>query len=86
MHNEASNSIMEWNRILLCHDKVFLCECKYKITKVKDSEFKQLSDKELVKVACNSLFSEALKQKSVKLRLVVIYLDSSHYYVEIPKK
>jgi len=56
------------------------------LKKAKDLEFKQLLNKELVEVAYGSLFPEVLKQKSVKLGLIVVYPDSGRYYVGMPKK
>ncbi|CAG8717405.1 15263_t:CDS:2, partial [Funneliformis caledonium] len=63
-----------------------LKEFPEKLEKTKDPEFKQLSDKELVGVACGLLFPEALRQKSVELGLVVVYPDGGRYYVGMPKK
>ncbi|PKB97888.1 hypothetical protein RhiirA5_367267 [Rhizophagus irregularis] len=63
-----------------------LKEFPEKLKKAKDPEFKQLSDKELVGVACGSLFPEELKRKSVELGLVVVYPDGGRYSVGMPKK
>ncbi|RGB21652.1 hypothetical protein C1646_678381 [Rhizophagus diaphanus] len=63
-----------------------LKEFPEKLKKAKDPEFKQLSDKELVGVACGSLFPEALKQKALEVGLIVVYPDGGRYYVGMPKK
>ncbi|RIA81658.1 hypothetical protein C1645_744363 [Glomus cerebriforme] len=79
-HNEAGKPIMEWDGILLCCNKVFLCKSKHNMTEkqmdtfvkqlkefwgTKDFEFKQLSDKQYIGVACGSHFPEELRKQSM---------------------
>uniref|UniRef100_U9T6W2 Uncharacterized protein n=1 Tax=Rhizophagus irregularis (strain DAOM 181602 / DAOM 197198 / MUCL 43194) TaxID=747089 RepID=U9T6W2_RHIID len=78
MHDETEEKINEIVERLK--------EFPEKLKKAKDPEFKQLSDKELVGVACGSLFPEELKRKSVELGLVVVYPDGGRYSVGMPKK
>ncbi len=64
-----------------------LKEFPKKLEETKDLEFKQLSDKEYIGVACGSLFPEELRLQSVnELGLIIAYPGGDRYCVEVPEK
>ncbi|CAG8443259.1 7215_t:CDS:2 [Diversispora eburnea] len=90
MKDPEGNPLIEWDGILICEDRIFLCEAKHNMTIVRisekklkstsDPEFKKLLGKQHIGVACGTKFPEEVKSMARdELGLIVVFPGCNRY-------